>query len=504
MSFAVVVPTIGRPSLTELLCSLAACDGPRPEAVVLVDDRAERTGELFDRDAVAGWPLDVLEVRTSGGRGPAAARNVGWRAVGTDWVVFLDDDVRVTPSWLRRVDTDLRDVEPDVAAVAGEITVPLTRRRRPTDWERGTAGLETAKWITADIAYRRAALRRLGGFDERFRRAFREDADLALRALDAGYRIADGRRLTLHPVRPAPWWASVATQRGNADDALMRAVHGPSWHERAAAPVGRRNRHLAISAAGLGAVGAALCGRNRLAVLGAVSWAAGTAEFARARIAPGPRDLAEVTAMTVTSIAVPPVATWHWLRGLVRHRAARPWRPTPQVEAVLLDRDGTLVHDVPYNGEPDRVEPVAGAAAALDRLRGAGIRLGVITNQSGVARGELTMPQVQAVNARVDQLLGPFGDWQVCPHGPDARCSCRKPRPGMVLAAATALGVDVENCVVVGDTGADVAAAIAAGARAVLVPNAATLPAEIDAAPAVFARLGDAVDAVLARVEERP
>jgi histidinol-phosphate phosphatase family protein len=114
------------------------------------------------------------------------------------------------------------------------------------------------------------------------------------------------------------------------------------------------------------------------------------------------------------------------------------------------------------------------------------------------------MPQVQAVNARVDQLLGPFGDWQVCPHGPDERCSCRKPRPGMVVAAATALGVDVENCVVVGDTGADVAAAIAAGARAVLVPNAATLPAEIDAAPAVFARLGDAVDAVLARVEERP
>ncbi|HKC26741.1 MAG TPA: HAD-IIIA family hydrolase, partial [Jatrophihabitans sp.] len=350
-------------------------------------------------------------------------------------------------------------------------------------------------------AYRRPALQRLGGFDERFRRAFREDADIALRALDAGYSINEGQRRTLHPVRPAPWWASVAAQRGNADDALMRALHGPTWHDRAAAPVGRRNRHLAVTAIGIGALAAAVGGRNRLAARAALSWGAGTAEFARTRIAPGPRDLREIATMLATSIAIPPVATWHWIRGLAQHRRARPWQP--QVEAVLFDRDGTLVHDVRHNGEPDRVQPVPDAVAALDRLRRAGIKLGVITNQSGVARGQLTLPQVRAVNARVDELLGPFGDWQVCPHGPDEGCDCRKPRPGMVVAAAAALGVDVTNCVVVGDTGADVAAALAAGARAVLVPNRATLRAEIDAAPAVYPRLGDAVDALLSRPEVR-
>jgi len=344
-------------------------------------------------------------------------------------------------------------------------------------------------------------LRELHGFDERFRRAFREDADLGLRTVAAGYRIVPGRRCTDHPVRPAPWWMSLRLQRGNADDALMRALHGPSWHQRANAPVGRRSRHLLTTAAGLTALAAQLAHRRRIGALAAAGWAGATAEFAWARIAPGPRDRAEVTRMITTSAVIPPLAAWHWLRGLVVHRNAQPWRgarPGP-IGAVLVDRDGTLVRDVPYNGEPERVEPMPGARAALDRLRAAGIKVAVITNQSGVARGWLTMPQVCAVNARVDELLGPFADWQVCPHAEDDGCPCRKPEPGMVLAAAKKLGVPVSRCVVVGDTGADVAAAQAAGAAGVLVPNAATRHQEIEAAPAVFARLDEAVDALLAR-----
>ncbi len=68
------------------------------------------------------------------------------------------------------------------------------------------------------MAYRTDVLRRVGGFDERFPRAFREDADLALRVLDAGYGLVQGERRTQHPVRPAGWWASLHQQRGNADD----------------------------------------------------------------------------------------------------------------------------------------------------------------------------------------------------------------------------------------------------------------------------------------------
>ncbi|MGC9670384.1 HAD-IIIA family hydrolase [Planosporangium sp. 12N6] len=172
--------------------------------------------------------------------------------------------------------------------------------------------------------------------------------------------------------------------------------------------------------------------------------------------------------------------------------------------AALLDRDGTLVEDVPYNGDPDLVRPVPGAREALDRLRAAGLRLGVVSNQSGIARGWLTHEQVRRVNARVEELLGPFDTWQYCPHGPDDGCGCRKPAAGMVRAAAQALGVPVERCVMVGDIGADVTAGLAAGAAAVLVPTPVTLPEEVAAAPVVVADLAAAADWILAESPSRP
>ena len=154
----------------------------------------------------------------------------------------------------------------------------------------------------------------------------------------------------------------------------------------------------------------------------------------------------------------------------------------PRPAAVLFDRDGTLVVDVPYNGDPELVQPVAGARAALDRLRTAGIPTALVSNQSGIARGLLTREQVDGVNARLAELVGPLGPVFVCEHGPDEGCACRKPAPGMVLAAAAELGVAPADCVLVGDIGADVGAATAAGARAVLVPTQVTRAEEVDAA----------------------
>lgn len=165
--------------------------------------------------------------------------------------------------------------------------------------------------------------------------------------------------------------------------------------------------------------------------------------------------------------------------------------------AVLLDRDGTLVRDVPYNGNPDRVEPVPGARAALDRLRAAGMPLAVVSNQSGIARGRLSSEQVDAVNARVAALLGPLGPFLYCPHAPDEGCDCRKPAPGLLLRAARLLGVEPSACAVIGDIGADVDAALAIGARPVLVPTPITRREEVARAPEVAADLPDAVTLLL-------
>jgi histidinol-phosphate phosphatase family protein len=263
-------------------------------------------------------------------------------------------------------------------------------------------------------------------------------------------------------------------------------------------PRGRRARHLAIAAAGLLALGALAAGRRRLAVAGAAGWVAGTGELALARTVPGPRNPAEVATMLVTSVLIPPAASWHWLAGLAatRHLAAG-HRPAGRPAAVLLDRDGTLVEDVPYNGDPELVRLRPGAGAAVARLRAAGMPTAVVSNQSGIGRGLVTREQVDAVNRRVEELLGPLGPWLVCPHRPDDRCRCRKPMPGLVERAAAALGVDPRDCAVIGDVGADVEAARAAGARAVLVPTTVTRPEEVAAAAAVADDLLAAVAMVL-------
>ncbi|GAA3847391.1 glycosyltransferase [Streptomyces phyllanthi] len=326
-TYAVVIPTLGRPGLGVCLRALAEASGPKPARVVLVDDRADTEGPPVTLDLPPSLRSRTTVV-PGGARGPAAARNTGWRAAGrVPWIAFLDDDVMPGPTWCDDLALDLAEVTGRTAGITARIEVPLPAHRRPTDWERGTAQLATARWITADMVYRREALEAVGGFDERFRRAFREDADLALRVLDAGWTLTEGGRTTLHPVRPAGRWTSVRLQAGNADDVLMTRLHGRDWWRRADAPRGRLPAHLAVTGAGAAALACALLGRGRAAAACASAWLAGTAEFALARILPGPRTRDEILTMTLTSVLIPPAATWHWLRGQVVHRATPPLRP---------------------------------------------------------------------------------------------------------------------------------------------------------------------------------
>jgi cellulose synthase/poly-beta-1,6-N-acetylglucosamine synthase-like glycosyltransferase len=274
--YDIVIPTIGRPALNRLLESLAQAQGPKPQRVIVVHDDERR--------------------------GPAATRNEGWLQSTAPWVVFLDDDVVVNDTWCDDLARDLAAADGS-AATQGCIVVPLTEARPPTDWERNVKALENAHWITADCAYRREALERVGGFDSRFPRAYREDADLALRLMDAGFRLTRGSRTTVHPVRPADAWISVRLQAGNADDALMTHLHGTDWRERVSAPRGAFARHcVTVAFAATAALSFAL-------------WAASTLAFAWKRIAPGPRDAREVHAMLLTSVAIPFAAVYYRWRG---------------------------------------------------------------------------------------------------------------------------------------------------------------------------------------------
>lgn len=168
------------------------------------------------------------------------------------------------------------------------------------------------------------------------------------------------------------------------------------------------------------------------------------------------------------------------------------------IRAVLFDRDGTLVVDVPDNGDPDRVRPMPGAAEAVRRARAAGLAVGVVSNQSGIGRRVLTPGQVDAVNARIDETIGPFDLWEYCPHVDADACACRKPAPGLVLRACAALGVEPAATVVIGDIAADLGAARAAGARGILVPTALTRAEEVAEAETVAVGILSAVELVLA------
>jgi histidinol-phosphate phosphatase family protein len=490
VDYSIVIPTVGRESLHRLIVALDRDEGPQPVEIVVVDDRP---GSAVPLQIATRMPVRVLR---SGGRGPAAARNTGWRAAATRWISFLDDDVVPQPGWKRLLDNDLRAAEVNGAAGSQALLEVAGESRRPTDNEHRTHRLADAQWITADMAYRRDALVAVGGFDERFPRAYREDSDLAVRVVAAGHTIVRGTRRCAHPVAASDWLSSVRAQIGNRDNALMRRKHGRRWRSAIGEGPGRMPAHVATTVAGAVALCAAASRRRGLAGAAALAWLSLLGEFTVRRWAGGSRTAAEAVQLVVTSALIPPTAVAQRLIGEWTFRGARPDPPL----AVLLDRDDTIIDDEPYLNDPDGVRPRADAHRALNRLRRKGLLLGVVSNQSGVARGLISPEQLARVNARVDEVLGPFDVWQVCVHGETDGCACRKPAPGMILAAAEALAVPPERCVMIGDTGGDVAAAQSADAAAVLVPTPRTLPAEVEHARAtarVAATLDDAVTLVL-------
>ena len=142
-------------------------------------------------------------------------------------------------------------------------------------------------------------------------------------------------------------------------------------------------------------------------------------------------------------------------------------------KAVLIDRDGTLIKDVPYLKDPSDVEILPGVSEALQIMLALGYELAVVSNQSGIARGLLTVRDLLEVTAKLDTRLRDGGivirKYYYCPHGAEAGCSCRKPSPGMVRDALSELGVQPASSYMVGDKFTDVIAGERAGVTGVLI-----------------------------------
>lgn len=145
-------------------------------------------------------------------------------------------------------------------------------------------------------------------------------------------------------------------------------------------------------------------------------------------------------------------------------------------EAVLLDRDGVINFDSPdYILAAEQWQPIPGSLAAISRLHAAGIRVAIVSNQSGLGRGMMDQSAFNAIHAKmmlaIEQAGGFISHVAYCVHGPDDDCLCRKPRPGMVLDTLAALGLSSQpdHALFIGDSVRDVEAANAAGVPAMLV-----------------------------------
>jgi D-glycero-D-manno-heptose 1,7-bisphosphate phosphatase len=139
--------------------------------------------------------------------------------------------------------------------------------------------------------------------------------------------------------------------------------------------------------------------------------------------------------------------------------------------AIFLDRDGTIMRDADYCSRPDQVRVFDGTSAALRRLKKAGYKIIVITNQSGIGRGFFTEKDYRAVEKEVERQIGAnlIDATYFCPDAPEQRSKCRKPAPGMVLQAAREHDVDLSRSFLIGDKEIDAECAHNAGVRAIRV-----------------------------------
>jgi glycosyltransferase involved in cell wall biosynthesis len=315
---SVVVPTCGRPPLLDrCLASLVRQKlAPSRFEIIVVDDApSDDTRKVVERWAAAqSQGPRISYIASSGPHGPAAARNRGWRAARADIVAFTDDDTLVARDWL---ENGLRAFERDVQAAWGRIVMPLSTV--PTDYERDAKGLERAEFVTANCFCRKQALEQLNGFDERFRFAWREDADLYFRLLGRPERVVHApSAIVVHPIRPAGWGVSLRQQKKIQSDALLYKKHGALYRKKIRATP--RWDYYAIVLLLLVMVFALAFGRWNVALLSGLAWLLLSGRFFLARIADTVKTPSHIAEMLVTSILIPPLAVFWRMVGAFKFK----------------------------------------------------------------------------------------------------------------------------------------------------------------------------------------
>lgn len=381
---SVVVPTYKRPDLLhQCLGALTMQDlDPSDYEILIVDDAAcESTRLQVDQwiECMKNRELETCTVPAiryipvTSSHGPAAARNAGWRAAHGEIIAFTDDDCIPTPGWLS---AGLAAFSTEVVGVSGKLVMPL--EHIPTDYERNAIRLEKSEFVTANCFYSRDVLERVGGFDEQFRSAWREDSDLfftiheyveqfgytdgicattmsgllqgfddeRVQVLPASTFTASApmnngrfsrepacqgskcdpshaliyvpRAVVIHPVRPASWGISLKQQRKSMFNALLYKKHPNLYRQRIqAAPPWH---YYCILGALLVTLASIVVGSWLFALGAFTAWIFMTGRFALERLSHTSHAPSHVLEMIVTSILIPPLSIFWRIVGAIRFR----------------------------------------------------------------------------------------------------------------------------------------------------------------------------------------
>jgi glycosyltransferase involved in cell wall biosynthesis len=320
---SVVVPTYRRAEMLErCLKALVAQTFPADafEIVVADDGPDEATRRLVREWALRtrGAP-EIRYVPVNATQGPAGARNRGWEIADSPIIAFTDDDTVPQPEWLVE-GYQVILASPRHLAATGRVIVPLPRDRAPTDYEKDLAQLGNAEFVTANCFVRRSALEAIGGFDERFTSAWREDSDLQFTLMKSlpGEIVKAPRAVVEHPVRHMTWIHNLRSHRKVLFDALLFKKHPELYRERI-----RRAppwNYYVIVAALAGMMLGLLADSDIAMSVSFAVWLVLTTRFTLMRLEGTSQAREHVLDITLGSIAIPPVAVFWRLMGALRFR----------------------------------------------------------------------------------------------------------------------------------------------------------------------------------------
>ncbi|MGN6401214.1 MAG: glycosyltransferase family 2 protein [Flavisolibacter sp.] len=316
MKISVVIPTFHRPHLLQR-CLLALreqrFDQPDYEVIVVSDGPDEMANEIVSKFASSDRRFIFLQMPTK--KGPAAARNFGWQHAAGVLIAFTDDDTIPHNDWLKRL-WQIYKGEKEIA-YTGSIKVPLSIS--PTDYEKNTAGLETADFVTANCCCTKIALEKTGGFDERFSMAWREDSDLEFKLLMSQIPIVHvPGALVVHPVRQAPWGISIKEQKKGMFNALLYKKHPELYRQKIQASL-PWNYYVMIIAVVVFFV-AIIAKTFLLASIAFIVWFGLFVHFLARRLKHTSKARAHVVEMIATSLCIPFISVYWQLYGAWRYK----------------------------------------------------------------------------------------------------------------------------------------------------------------------------------------